>query len=149
MQQQRSCFSVLLLLPLERQPSDFCGAIRAHAQVIEGTAKLHSCTADLKWSEQAYIPTVNDARVVARVEEAARKLVGAARWQRMAEPTMAAEDFGFLAGTLSVMQPVHLSRFLPDRRERITTSATGAGQAAKNLLSRRLTLGLRGLSQML
>ena len=67
-------------------------------QVIEGTAKLHGCTADVKWSEQAYIPTVNDAKMVSVVEEAARKLVGVDRWQRLAEPTMAGEDFGFLAG---------------------------------------------------
>ena len=80
-----------------------------HAQVIEGTAKLHGCTADLKWSEQAYIPTVNDKRMVAMVEAAAQKLVGGARWQRMAEPTMAAEDFGFLAGAASALQPVRLS----------------------------------------
>ena len=79
------------------------------AQVIEGTARLHGCTADLKWSEQAYIPTINDGRMVAMVEAAAQKLVGAARWQRMAEPTMAAEDFGFLAGAASAMQPVQLS----------------------------------------
>ena len=87
-----------------------------HAQVIEGTARLHGCTAELKWSEQAYIPTINDGRMVAMVEAAAQKLVGSARWQRMAEPTMAAEDFGFLAGTASAMQPVHLSRYpLHDR----------------------------------
>ncbi len=67
-------------------------------QVVEGTAKLHGCTADVKWSEQAYIPTVNDAKMVSVVEEAARKLVGVDRWQRLAEPTMAGEDFGFLAG---------------------------------------------------
>ena len=79
------------------------------AQVIEGTARLHGCTADLKWSEQAYIPTINDGRMVAMVEAAAQKLVGAARWQRMVEPTMAAEDFGFLAGAASAMQPVRLS----------------------------------------
>ena len=66
--------------------------------MIEGTAKLHGCTAEVKWSEQAYIPTVNDAKLVSVVEEAAVKLAGADRWQRMAEPTMAAEDFGFLAG---------------------------------------------------
>ena len=67
-------------------------------QVIEGTARLHGCTADGKWSEQAYIPTVNDAKVVSIVEEAAGKLARVDRWQRMAEPSMAAEDFGFLAG---------------------------------------------------
>ncbi|CAL5224261.1 g6919 [Coccomyxa viridis] len=66
-------------------------------EVIEGTAKLHGCTAEVKWSAQAYIPTVNDAKMVSVVEEAATKLVGADRWQRLAEPTMAGEDFGFLA----------------------------------------------------
>jgi len=66
--------------------------------VIEGTAKLHGCTAELKWSDQAYIPTVNDAKLVSLVEEAAGKLVGVDRWHRLAEPTMAAEDFSFLAG---------------------------------------------------
>ena len=79
-----------------------------HAQVIEGTARLHGCTAELKWSEQAYIPTINDGRMVAMVEAAAQKLVGSARWQRMAEPTMAAEDFGFLAGTAHISLQVSL-----------------------------------------
>lgn len=75
-------------------------------QVIEGTAKLHGCTADVKWSDQAYIPTVNDPKVVTMVEEAAEKLAGAQMWQRMAEPSMAAEDFGFLAGqTKSSLMP--------------------------------------------
>ena len=75
-------------------------------QVVEGTAKLHGCTADVKWSDQAYIPTVNDPKVVSMVEEAAGKLVGVDRWQRMAEPSMAAEDFGFLAGrTKSSLMP--------------------------------------------
>ena len=69
-----------------------------YLQVIEGTAKLHGCIAELKWSDQAYIPTVNDAKLVSLVEEAAGKLVGIDRWHRLAEPTMAAEDFGFLAG---------------------------------------------------
>lgn len=67
-------------------------------QIIEGTAKLHGATAEVKWSEQAYIPTVNDAKLVSVVEAAAGKLVGAERFERLAEPTMAAEDFSFLAG---------------------------------------------------
>ena len=67
-------------------------------QVIGCTAKLHGCSAELKWSDQAYIPTVNDAKLVSLVEEAAGKLVGIDRWHRLAEPTMAAEDFSFLAG---------------------------------------------------
>lgn len=75
-------------------------------QVIEGTAKLHGCTAELKWSDEAYIPTVNDAKLVSMVEEAAGKLVGAQRWQRLAEPTMAAEDFSFLAGAAAAYHEI-------------------------------------------
>jgi metal-dependent amidase/aminoacylase/carboxypeptidase family protein len=67
-------------------------------QIIVGTAQLHGCTAEVEWSAQAYGPTVNDPELVSLVEGAAKKLAGAPRWQRLAEPTMAAEDFSFLAG---------------------------------------------------
>ena len=71
-----------------------------HKQIITGTARLHGCTAEVEWSAQAYGPTVNDPALVSLVEEAAGQLVGPARWQRLAEPTMAAEDFSFLAGAI-------------------------------------------------
>ena len=67
-------------------------------QVIEGTAEIHGCTANVRWSEQAYGPTVNAPELVTLVEGVAGQLVGAGRWQRLPEPTMAAEDFSFLAG---------------------------------------------------
>lgn len=67
-------------------------------QVIEGTAEIHGCTANVRWSEQAYGPTVNAPDLVTLVEGVAGQLVGAGRWQRLPEPTMAAEDFSFLAG---------------------------------------------------
>ena len=108
---QRQCLWYTLLIPLflKRFSIDVHAAPMCAHRSLRGTARLHGCTADLKWSEQAYIPTINDGRMVAMVEAAAQKLVGAARWQRMAEPTMAAEDFGFLAGAASAMQPVQLS----------------------------------------
>ena len=71
-------------------------------QVIEGTAKLHGCNASVVWSDIAYGPTVNAAPLVSLVEAAAGQLgvttAGQPRWQRLAEPTMGAEDFSFLAG---------------------------------------------------
>ncbi len=68
------------------------------AQVITGTAEVHGCKAEVRWSEQAYGATVNAPEMVGLVEGAAKQLVGASRWQRLPEPTMAAEDFSFLAG---------------------------------------------------
>lgn len=67
-------------------------------QVITGTAEVHGCRADVRWSEQAYGATVNAPEMVGLVQDAAKQLVGASRWQRLPEPTMAAEDFSFLAG---------------------------------------------------
>ena len=67
-------------------------------QVIRGTAQVHGCKAEVRWSEQAYGATVNDPEIVGLVEGVAEQLVGASRWQRLLEPTMAAEDFSFLAG---------------------------------------------------
>jgi metal-dependent amidase/aminoacylase/carboxypeptidase family protein len=71
-------------------------------QVIEGTAKLHGCNASVVWSDIPYGPTVNAAPLVSLVEAAAGRLgvsaAGQPRWQRLAEPTMGAEDFSFLAG---------------------------------------------------
>ena len=73
-------------------------------QIITVTALLHGCTATVDWSEQAYPPTVNAAPLVSMVEEVAGKLVGDGEgggklvWQRIVEPSMAAEDFSFLAG---------------------------------------------------
>ena len=67
-------------------------------QVIEGTAELHGCTASVRWSEQAYGPTVNAPELVSLLEGVAGQLVGSDRWHRLPEPTMAAEDFSFLAG---------------------------------------------------
>ncbi|BDA48415.1 IAA-amino acid hydrolase ILR1-like 5 [Coccomyxa sp. Obi] len=66
-------------------------------QVITGTAEVHGCKAEVRWSEQAYGATVNAPEMVGLVEGAAKQLVGASRWQRLPEPTMAAEDFSFLA----------------------------------------------------
>ena len=66
-------------------------------QVITKAADMHGCAAEVTWRDPPYIPTVNNLEMVAMVEEAAQGLVGEERWQRLTAPTMAAEDFGFMA----------------------------------------------------
>ena len=66
-------------------------------QVMTKAADMHGCTVEVTWRDPPYIPTVNNLDMVSFVEEAAKGLVGEDRWQRLAVPTMAAEDFGFMA----------------------------------------------------
>ena len=68
------------------------------AEVIQGTAAVHGCKAELQWSDQAYGPTVNSKEVVSIVQRAGEALVGHERVLLLEEPTMAGEDFSFLAG---------------------------------------------------
>ena len=74
------------------------------AQVITATAETHGCTAELRWGDVAYGPTVNARAMVARVEAAAQGLGNGVQWLEMEAPTMAAEDFSFMAGARPDMQ---------------------------------------------
>lgn len=67
-------------------------------QVITATAETHGCTAELRWGDVAYGPTINARPMVAHVEAAVRHLGSDAQWLEMEAPTMAAEDFSFMAG---------------------------------------------------
>ena len=67
-------------------------------QVIQGLATAHGCKAEVKWSDQAYGPTVNNKEMVQVVQDAATELVGPEHVEILEEPTMAGEDFSFLAG---------------------------------------------------
>ena len=69
-----------------------------YAQVITATAETHGCTAELRWGDVAYGPTVNARAMVAHVEAAAQGLGNGVRWLHMEVPTMAGEDFSFMAG---------------------------------------------------
>ena len=60
-------------------------------------ADMHGCTVEVSWRDPPYPPTINNLEMVGFVEEAAKGLVGEGGWQPMAVPTMAAEDFGFMA----------------------------------------------------
>ena len=67
-------------------------------QVIEKTAAAHGCSfADLRWREHPYPPLINDPASVDVVERVAKQLVGDEGWERLPAPSMAAEDFSFLA----------------------------------------------------
>lgn len=68
------------------------------AQVITATAETHGCTVELRWGDVAYGPTINARPMVARVEAAAQGMGNGVRWLHMEEPTMAGEDFSFMAG---------------------------------------------------
>ena len=76
-------------------------------QVMTKAAEMHGCTLEVTWRDPPYIPTVNNLEMVSFVEEAAKGLVGEDRWQRLAVPTMAAEDFGFMArASLSLLSSI-------------------------------------------
>ncbi|KAK9836327.1 hypothetical protein WJX81_005563 [Elliptochloris bilobata] len=67
------------------------------AQVITLTAKAHGCMVALRWGNTAYGPTVNARAMVAHVQAAVQSLGSEATWTALEEPTMAAEDFSFIA----------------------------------------------------
>lgn len=67
-------------------------------QVVKRSVELYGCTATISWPQIAYPPTINDAHLTAMVETVARNLVGPDKWQTAPAPSMAAEDFSWLAG---------------------------------------------------
>ena len=140
-------------------------------EVVAGVARTHRCEGIVEWEAQPYGPTSNDAgaelalaRVVARLggkEDDDESLVKASRkgsepspssskisYERAAEPTMAAEDFGFLAsattnavfaflGTGSAEKGtghgLHTSRFLMDDEQLAVGAAVHAAMALDGL----------------
>ncbi len=78
---------------------------RRIGEVVPAVARAHGCEAGVEWEAQPYAPTHNDGRLVALLEGVAGGLIGAGSpalpsvtaYTDLPEPTMAAEDFGFLA----------------------------------------------------
>ena len=66
-------------------------------QVVRGTAALYKCTASITYPQITYPPTMNDAQLVSMVGTVAESLVGPSSWQISDQPSMAAEDFAWLA----------------------------------------------------
>jgi amidohydrolase len=67
---------------------------RRMAEVAEGTARAHGCTARCDF-HRGYPVTMNDDGAVARFEDVARRTLGAARVSELAAPVMGGEDFAF------------------------------------------------------
>lgn len=64
-------------------------------EVIKQTAALHGCSAaNISWQRRPYPPVVNDAKMADLVADVAGRL---AKFEWLDEPSMAAEDFSFMA----------------------------------------------------
>eukprot|EP00873_Tetraselmis_striata_P002422 jgi/Tetstr1/422686/TSEL_013484.t1 len=69
-------------------------------EVIKGVAAAHRCTASLNWSAVPYDALVNDAAMARLTLSAAARMMGSGAVLELEAPSMAAEDFGFLAGAV-------------------------------------------------
>ena len=67
-------------------------------QVVTTVADAHGCNATIQWTPIPYIPVVNTPAMVSLVERVAGRFGSSGRWQRMEEPLMVGEDFGFMSG---------------------------------------------------
>jgi len=63
-------------------------------EIVEGNCAVYNCEYELDYRRQ-YPPLINDSRVVERVKEIARKVVGEEKVLGLQEPTMGGEDFAF------------------------------------------------------
>jgi amidohydrolase len=70
-------------------------AIEGVERVAKGVAAAHGAEAEVE-IEPGFPVTVNDDRVVRRIEETATTLFGAGAWIRMPHPLMGAEDFSYV-----------------------------------------------------
>ncbi len=135
-------------------------------EVVAGVARTHRCEGKVEWEAQPYGPTSNDAgaelalaRVVARLGgegDDGESLVKGSEssssskisYERAAEPTMAAEDFGFLASATTnavfaflgtgnaekgTGHGLHTSRFLMDDEQLAVGAAVHAAMALDGL----------------
>lgn len=143
--------------------SEAFDALRSRVdEVVASVARTHRCEAQVEWEAQPYGPTSNDAaaelalsRVVARLGSGGGRSDGGndsstngIAYERALEPTMAAEDFGFLAsattsavfaflGTGSERKGtghgLHTSRFVMDDEQLALGAAVHAAMALDGL----------------
>lgn len=133
-------------------------------EVVSNVAWTHRCEATVEWEAQPYGPTSNDAgaelalsEVVARLGSGenegiqgkeASQIRSKITYERALEPTMAAEDFGFLASATSravfaflgtgneskgTGHGLHTSRFLMDDEQLAVGVAVHAAMALDGL----------------
>lgn len=71
--------------------------------MVTSIAASYGCSAKIQWADIPYIPTVNAREMVEELEEVVGILVGKSHFVHLDEPSMAAEDFSFLAGMPSLV----------------------------------------------
>lgn len=59
---------------------------------------MHGCRSVITWNPIAYIPVVNDAGMVARVQNVAGQLPAVKKVDLLGRPTFMAEDIAFFNG---------------------------------------------------
>ena len=69
-------------------------------QVITHAAEMHGCTVEVRWRDPPYLPTINSLEMSNVVEETAKSVLGEDRFQSIGAPTMAGEDFSYMASEL-------------------------------------------------
>lgn len=77
-----------------------------NVQVSEGVAATYDCTAQVEFSGKQGKPVINDESIYKIVKQSAEGLVGKEHFKYLHDPTMASEDFCYLAGMLPLsLQP--------------------------------------------
>ena len=125
---------------------------RARARVKDVGASIaaaHRCPFTIQWEPQPYAPTINDAAAVAMVAGVVGEMGGGVSYADLPEPTMAAEDFGFMAAavgsasfsflgmrneSLGSVHSVHTSRFRMDDEALAIGAALHAATAVAGLV---------------
>ena len=69
-------------------------------QVITHAAEMHGCTVEVRWRDPPYLPTINSLEMSNVVKETAKSVLGEDRFQSIGAPTMAGEDFSYMASAL-------------------------------------------------
>ncbi len=77
-------------------------------------ADMHGCALEVAWRDPPYLPTINNLEMTGFVEEAALGLVGPDRFLRLPVPTMAAEDFGYMAREFPRLLPLCIMPSSPE-----------------------------------
>ena len=62
---------------------------------------MYGCSSVITWNPIAYIPVVNDAGMVARMQDVASQLAAVKHIELLDRPTFVAEDMAFFNGKLS------------------------------------------------
>lgn len=127
--------------------AEFEAARARIAEVGAATARAHRCSFAIEWEPQPYAPTVNDGATVALVAATVGAMGGGVAWRDLPEPTMAAEDFGFMAAaapaafsflgirneTAGAVHGLHTARFVMDDAALATGAALHAATAVAGL----------------